>query len=75
MIDRAMHLLRVRAAEGGSEACLKRLTKESSAPYDSQSNGGTEVGVMFVRGIFRTLKLCLEGHLQKYILVAHPVVP
>jgi hypothetical protein len=75
MIDRAMHLLRVRTAEGGSEASLRRLTKETSAPYDSQSNGGTEVGVMLVRGIFRTLKLCLEGHLQKYIPVAHPVVP
>ena len=75
MIDRAMQLLRVRAAEGGSDAGLRRLTKETSAPYDSQSNGGTEVGVMLIRGIFRTLKLCLEGHLQKYIPVAHSIVP
>ena len=75
MIDRAMQLLRVRAAEGGSDAGLRRLTKETSAPYDSQSNGGTEVGVMLIRGIFRTLELCLEGHLQKYIPVAHSIVP
>ena len=65
MIDRSMQLLRVRAAGGGSDAGLRRLTKETPAPYGSQSNGGTEVGVMLIRGIFRTLKLCLEGHLQK----------
>ena len=75
MIERAMQLLRVHAAEGSPGTGLKRLTKEASAPYDSQSNGGTEVGIMLVRGIFRTLKLCLESQLRKYIPVAHPVIP
>ena len=28
-----------------------------------------------VRGLFRTLKLCLDARVQKYILVQHPVVP
>jgi len=75
MIERAMRLLRIKVGEADSQVTLKRLTKEKSAPYDSQSNGGTEVGVMLVRGIFRTLKLCLESHLGMYIPVKHPVLP
>ena len=51
MIDRAMQLIRTRVAEGSSDASLRRLTKETSAPYDSQSNGGTEVGVMLIRDL------------------------
>ena len=31
-----------------------QLSKEQSAAYDSQSNGGTEVGVGLVRGLLRT---------------------
>jgi hypothetical protein len=75
MIERAMGLLRVRVSEADPQVALRRLTKERSAPYDSQSNGGTEVGVMLIRGLFRTLKLCLESHVGKYIPVSHPVVP
>ena len=75
MIERAMHLLRVKVSEADPQVTLRRLTKENSAPYDSQSNGGTEVGVMLIRGLFRTLKLCLEAHMGKYIPVNHPVLP
>ena len=39
---------------------LEQMTKEDPATYDSQSNGGTEVGVRLVRGMLRTVKLCLE---------------
>ena len=75
MIGRSMQLLRVRVSEADSRVTLKRLTSEKSAPYDSQSNGGTEVGVMLIRGLFRTLKLCLEAHLGKYIPVNHSMLP
>ena len=34
---------------------VENVTKEQPAKYESQSNGGTEVGVMLVRGLFRTL--------------------
>ena len=51
-----------------------QLTREQPAAYDSQSNGGTEVGVRLIRGLLRTVKLCLESHISKYIPVDHPVV-
>ena len=75
MIDRAMQLLPTRVAEDSAGTSLRRLTKKTSPPYDSQSNEGTEAGAMLIPDIFRTLELCLEGHLQKYIPVAHPIVP
>ena len=34
-----------------------QLSKEQSAAYVSQSNGGTKVGVRLVRGLLRTVKL------------------
>ena len=51
------------------------VRQEHSAAYDSQSNGGTEVGVRNVRGLFRTLKLCLEERIQHHIDTNHPLVP
>ena len=54
---------------------LEQVSKEEPAKYDSQSNGLTEVGVQLVRGHFRTLKVCLEARLEKYIPVNHAVVP
>ena len=77
MVERAMQLLRVKVSQpsgDSSRITLKRSTVEKSAPYDSQSNGGTEVGVMLIRGLFRTLKLCLEANLGKYIPVNHSVL-
>ena len=50
---------------------LDQMTKENPAAYDSQSSGSTEVGVRMVRGLFRTVKLCLEARLGKLI----PCVP
>ncbi len=54
---------------------LEQMAKEDPATYDSQSNGGTEVGVQLIRGLFRTVKLCLEERINKYIPVDHPLVP
>ena len=39
---------------------FEQLGEEQSAAYDSQSNGGTEVGVRLARGLLRTLKRCRE---------------
>ena len=68
-------MLRVKAQEEDPSVNLNQLSKEVPPKYDSQSNGGTEVGVRLVRGLFRTLKLCLEGQIGKFIPVQHPVVP
>ena len=40
---------------------IDQLAKEDPAAYDSQSNGGTEIGVRQIRGLFRTVRLCLES--------------
>ena len=50
------------------------IATEHPAPYESQSNGATEVGVRIVRGLFRTLKLCLEDRIGAYIPPSHPVI-
>ncbi len=74
LIERSMHLIRIKVADGAPGTSLKRLSKEEPAPYDSQSNGATEVGVMLIRGLFRTLKLCLESQIERYIPVGHAVI-
>ena len=53
---------------------IQQISKEESAAYDSQSNGLTEVGVRLVRGVFRTLKLCIEDRIDKLIPSDHPLV-
>ena len=75
LIERSMRLTRIKVLDGSTEATLKRLSKEELAKYDSQSNGGTEVVVILIRGLFRRLKLCLGSHIGKFIPVGHAVVP
>ena len=53
---------------------LKQISKEESAAYDSQSNGLTEIGVRLIRGVFRTLKVCLEDRVDKSIPIDHALV-
>ncbi len=53
---------------------LEQLLKEDPAAYDSRSNGGTEIGVQLIRGLFRTHKLCLEERINKFIPVDYPVL-
>ncbi len=69
LITRVLEVVRVRSSEP------KRISREEPAKYDSQSNGATEVGVMLVRGLFRTLKLCLEARIGKYVPPDHAIVP
>ena len=54
---------------------MKNVQVQSPAAYESKSNGGIEVGIKIVRGLFRTLKLCLEQRLGKYISTDHALVP
>ena len=52
---------------------LDQVGKEKSAAHDSQSNGSTEVGIQQVRGLYRTLRLCLEERLNKTIPPSHAI--
>ena len=69
---RVAKILKDRAQE--EQTATENVQQEQPAAYDSQSNGGVEVGVRLVRGMFRTLKLCLEARLGKYVPTCHPVV-
>ena len=40
------------AGDAGSPATASRISSETSPGYDSQANGGTEAGVMFIRGLY-----------------------
>ncbi len=73
----AVQALVARVIELAKVECkdFAQLTKEQSAAYDSQSNGGVEVGVMLVRGLFRTLRLCLGARVGRKIPADHAVVP
>ncbi len=53
---------------------IESVTSEESPPYDSQANGGTEVGIRAVRGLFRTLKLNLEERLGREVPPNHPLM-
>ena len=52
---------------------IERAMSEESAPYDSQSNGGTECGIREVRGLFRTIKLDTEKRIGRAIPACHPI--
>ena len=43
---------------------MEQVRKEDPVAYDSMTNGGTEIGVQLIRGLFRTVKLCLEQRLE-----------
>ena len=54
---------------------LTKISSEKPPAYDSQSNGAVEVGVMLIRGLFRTLKLFLEHKIQKHIPIENALIP
>jgi len=66
---RALELIRVRVAK------VIKIGSETPPAYDSQSNGAVEVGVMLIRGMFRTIRLCLEARLDRKIPVDHALIP
>ena len=52
---------------------VEKVTVEHSQKYDSQASGGTEVGVRALRGLFRSLHLCLQDRVGQAIPVNHPL--
>ena len=66
---KAVELAKVRLEDA------EQISKETSHAYDSQSNGGTEVGIRNIRCIFRTSKLCFESRIGKFVPIDHAVIP
>ncbi len=69
LVGRAIELAKIECKD------FVQLTKEQSAAYDSQPNGGTEVDVRLVRGLLRTVKLCPQARIGKYVPVDHAIMP
>ena len=68
LVQRTLEVLRINTS-------VDKVSDEQSPAYDSQANGGVEVGVMLIRGLFRTLKLGLEASIGKRIPMDHAVIP
>ncbi len=69
LVVRALEVIRVKCEK------VESASKEQPPEYDSQSNGATEVGVRLIRGLFRTLKLCLEARIGKFVPINHALIP
>ena len=69
LITQSLERARVRC-EG-----VDQIAQEHPAKYDSQSNGGVEVGIQILRGQFRTVRLCFEARIEKSIPIDHAVIP
>ncbi len=69
LVKRVMEVARVQCKD------LAQLSKEEPAKYESQSNEATEIGIKLTRGLFRTLRCCLEARLDRAIPVGHAVIP
>jgi len=67
LVKQALEAVRVEIKD------VVQISDEHSAEYDSQSNGGTEVGIRAVRGLFRTIKFCTERRIGQEIPVNHPL--
>ena len=67
--ERALQALIRKTIERVTAKCqtLEQVAKEEPARYESQSNGLTEVGVVVVRGLFRSLKLRLEFWIKLWV--------
>ena len=53
---------------------VEQASAETPPTYDSQANGGIEVGIRIIRGILRAVKMCFEQSIDRHIPVSHPVV-
>ena len=67
LVRRALEAVKVEVPE------VIQLTDEQAAEYESKSNGGTEVGIRAVRGLFRTIKICTEKRIGQEIPIMHPL--
>ena len=68
LVQRALEVLRMNTS-------VDTISDEQSPAYDSQANGGVEVGVMLIRGLFRTLKLGLEASIGERIPIDRAIIP
>ncbi len=68
LVKQAMAALRVSVED------IKLISDEHSQTYDSQASGGTEVGIRALRGLLRSLRICLEGRIGQAIPVQHPLM-
>ncbi len=77
MIDRAIRIIRANGGGADHDEAnqVQQVGLEEPPTYDSQANGGTERGVRSIRGLFRTLKLCTESRIGRFIPVTHALVP
>jgi len=74
--ERAIVALKHRVAKHLKEwKSMGNVQTESPAAYGFQSNGGIEVRMKIVRGLFRTLELCHGQRLGKYISTGHALMP
>ena len=69
LIARTLEVVRVKSFD------VKKITTENPPAYVSQSNGGVETGVRLIRGLFRTLRLCLEARIGHKIPINHAFIP
>ena len=67
LVKQALEAMRVEIKD------VIQISYEHSPEYDSQSNGGTEVGIRAVRALFRTIKFCTERRIGQEIPVNHPL--
>ena len=58
-----------------TNASVEEVSDEQSPAYVSQTNGGTEVAAMLIRGLVRTLGLGLGTAIGKIIPVDHAITP
>ena len=75
--ERALQAVVRRIIQQAAAQCQRyeQVASEHPARYYSHSNGMTEVGVMLVRGLSRTFKLCIESSIGKRIPEDHALVP
>ena len=67
LVREALMVLRI-------ELDMETAGVEHSPAFDSQSNGMVEVGIRHTRGLFRTLRSCLQKRLGKIIELDHPII-
>jgi len=69
LVKRILEVIRVKATD------VANITSETPPEYDSQSNGAVESGVRSIRGLFRTIRLCMEARIGKKLPIDHALVP
>ena len=67
LVEQALRAIRCQVHE------ITNVSREHSQEHDSKANGGTEVGIKIIRGLFRTIKGCTEKRIGAKIPPNHPI--